>query len=233
MTHGPDEAANGRALMHIKLNLKLLGCLLAATAVLAVGVHFLHGFQVKRHARGLVRLADWAQEHGRPDRAARALSHYLALVPDDTDTRVRLANLLEERAQTPGARQQALDEFEHVLLRDSGRHDVRRKAAALAVRGGQIDRAQTHLEVLQRAFPKDAEVKNLAGQCYAALKDYQRAEEQYRAAIAAAPTSVDSYVRLALLLRRPRPGSGGTSAGRPPDPGKLATCPCWRPPSGP
>src|SRR5262249_5117173 len=109
---------------------------------------------------------------------------------------------LEGQAQTPKARWQALEVFEHVLLRDPERHPVRRKAAALAVRAGLVDRAQVHLEVLLRAFPKDAEVKTLAGQCDEAPNDYKKAEHRFRAAIALAPTSVESYVRLAWLLRR-------------------------------
>src|SRR5262249_50503263 len=126
---------------------------------------------------------------------------YLALVPDDTDTRVRLANLIEEQAQTPKARWQALQTFEHVLLQDPERHPVRRKAAALAAGAGLYDQALGHLEVLQRAFPKDAEVKALAGRCYEAQKNYGEAERLYREAIAEAPTSVEGYVRLAWLLR--------------------------------
>src|SRR5690348_2278148 len=44
-----------------KLNLRFLTCLLVAVAVLGVGVHLVHGFQVKRNAAALLNLADNAK----------------------------------------------------------------------------------------------------------------------------------------------------------------------------
>src|SRR5262249_46746654 len=73
------------ALMTQRLNLKLLGWVTGAFLVLAVGVHVLHGYQVRRNAGGLLRQADRAEAEGRPDRTAAYLGQYLALVPDDLD----------------------------------------------------------------------------------------------------------------------------------------------------
>ena len=44
--------------MKRRLNLKVLGTLLVATFFLGTGVHFLHGFQVKRKADSLLRRAE-------------------------------------------------------------------------------------------------------------------------------------------------------------------------------
>src|SRR6516162_4894421 len=61
-----------------KPNFKFLVCLLAGTALAAIGVHFLHAFQVKRNAGALLHQADQAEKEGNLRRAADYLIQYLA-----------------------------------------------------------------------------------------------------------------------------------------------------------
>src|SRR5262245_25061565 len=106
-----------------RLNLKLFGALILATLVLGTGVHFLHGFQVRRKADYLFQKAEetkaeWekakAAAEAAEDRATRRtqtaearrqldqaldyLSRYLALKPLDDAARALHGELLDQSA---------------------------------------------------------------------------------------------------------------------------------------
>jgi len=72
--------------MRKQLNVKLLGYFLATTALVSVGVHFLHAHQVRRNASSLLSQASRAEEQGQLDQAAEYLDRYLTgFVRGDTD----------------------------------------------------------------------------------------------------------------------------------------------------
>src|SRR5439155_20719510 len=87
---------------------------------------------------------------------------------------------------------------------EAGRHDVRRRAVAIAT-DPSIQRfadARAHLKVLLKAFPDDGELARLMGQCCEVDDKHLEAEEQYGRAVKLAPADVEGYVRLAYLQRR-------------------------------
>src|SRR5207237_6464921 len=87
----PEEAPA----MRKKLNVKFLGALAGAAAVLGVGVHGLHAYQVRRNASDLLGQATRAEQQGQPEQAAEELGRYLGLVPGDTDALARYGLLLD------------------------------------------------------------------------------------------------------------------------------------------
>src|SRR5262249_25597038 len=66
-----------------KLNLPFLIGLLAVAAVLGVGYHFVHAYQVRRNASALLDRADRAEAGKNLDQAEQALRDYLDLRRED------------------------------------------------------------------------------------------------------------------------------------------------------
>jgi tetratricopeptide (TPR) repeat protein len=188
-----------------KLNVKFLASTLVLIALLGVGVHLLHGYQVKRNASSLLRQAERAEEAGDIGPALDYLGRYLAFAPDDTDALTRYGHLLEEQAKrTRSARtlSRAYFTFDQVLRRDASRRQVRRHVVDLAMGLERYADARQHLGVLLQESPANAELEELLGRCEESDKAYGRAAEWYGKAIQHAPHKLDNYVRLAQLYRQ-------------------------------
>jgi tetratricopeptide (TPR) repeat protein len=202
-----------------KLNIKLLGCLLGAAALLGTVVHFLHAYQVRRNADVFVALADEARQRAdSPEPKARAanvrqevdyLGRYLALVPDDFPIRTRFALRLADKdmATNPRAVQRAYFVLGQVLSRDPSLQDVRRRVVDLAMdyRLQRFSDAQEHLTKLLETAPQDGELLGLLARCLEATGKYKDARAKYEKAIERRPAELENYLRLAYLLRE-RPG---------------------------
>jgi Tfp pilus assembly protein PilF len=186
--------------MRTRLNWKLLAWVGGGAAVLAVGVHLLHGFGSSRGARQLLPLAGAAEERGDTAEAARFLGNYLTLAPDDVDAQVRYGDLLA-RLPGPTAGARALAVYEQVLHRQPGRAEVRRRLVQLALELERFGDARAHLAILMRAAPDDSELELALGRCEDADKDYAHASRSFARSIKHDPHQVDAYVRLARLLR--------------------------------
>jgi tetratricopeptide (TPR) repeat protein len=187
--------------MEQTLNTRFLVLSLAALLLAGGGYFAAHAVQVRAHAGALLNRASRAEEQGRPDRATLVLNQYLLLRPDDTAARLRLGMLLDRTAQSPAERRSAAGVFEAVLASEPDRHDVRRRLAARYVELRDYSSAQEHLRVLREAFPQDAELEILAGQCHEAVAAYREASEAYKKAIRYAPDRTSTYARLANVLR--------------------------------
>src|SRR5262249_23675296 len=61
--------------------------------------------------------------------------------------------------------------------------------------------ARPHLVALLESSPNDGELEHLLGVCDEAGKTYAKAAEWFARAVRHAPQKVDSYLRLAALLR--------------------------------
>jgi tetratricopeptide (TPR) repeat protein len=185
--------------MRRRLNVRFLLGMLGFAAVVCCGVYFVHGFQVKRSASGLLRQADLAEGADDISKAKDYLGRYLDYRPDDTEALARFGFLLDKGAQTPQALAQVLGVFEKVLVRDPKRADVRRRAATIAVKLQRYVPARQHLDIL--AKKPDGELEELLGQCDEAEGYFDKAVKHYEQAIKTQPHHIDSYVRLAFLLR--------------------------------
>src|SRR5947209_5797000 len=86
MLPGPTSGMETQPVSPTKktLNLALLFWTGAPLVLFCTGAHFLHGYQMNRHARNERAQALRAEEEGRYDRAATCWYHYLAFAPEDT-----------------------------------------------------------------------------------------------------------------------------------------------------
>jgi tetratricopeptide (TPR) repeat protein len=193
--------------MKKSLNIKHLAALLVVLIVLTVGVHFLHGYQVRRNVGAFLWQANRFEEKGDLKKAASYLSRYLAFRPTDTDELARYGLLLEKLAKTDDARVRVAAVLEKVLVRDPERGDIRKKLVLLLMdqgrwEVGRLAEAMEHLDILLKASPNDGELELLYGKCLEARKDFPKAAAWLTRAVAHAPGQVEGYVRLAGLLRR-------------------------------
>jgi tetratricopeptide (TPR) repeat protein len=175
----------------------VLGVLLLSTSHIVV-----RGLRSRRLASGLLKQANRAEEQGRLDQAAHALAQYQCVAPQDGAARARYVHLVEQLVAAPTGTPLAARVLEEFLNGEPERHDVRRRLAVLQMGLGAGDDAQRNLEVLVKAFPKDGELAYQLGLCQERQSADEQAVNSYQAAILHAPTRVESYQRLAYLLRR-------------------------------
>jgi tetratricopeptide (TPR) repeat protein len=196
-----------------KFNTRLFLFLVAGAIVLGAGLFVIHYFQSGRIASALLWQADRAEKKGDVGGAVRYLRRYLEFAPEDMEERIRLGRTLAspKLAGSPRAREQALFVLEQVVTREPDRHDLRRILARIATELRQFDLARTHLDVLEKHYPQDAEVQFLWGQWHEAKapgegrdKDlrarYEAAAKCYAAAVKLAPRQPKYAVRLADVL---------------------------------
>jgi tetratricopeptide (TPR) repeat protein len=187
-----------------RINVKLLFCSLACFVLLCAGIVLAHYFQSERIARALLRQADRAENEGHLGEACRFLGRYLEFVPEDTDQRARLGGLLasDRMIQFGGSNQRALFVLEQVLARDPDRQASRLLLVKLALDLQRNELVAGHLKVLQEALPDDGEVERLTGRWYEARGEYEEAADWYRQAVRHDHKQIDTYMRLANLLRK-------------------------------
>jgi tetratricopeptide (TPR) repeat protein len=188
-----------------RINVKLLAVLVAVGLALGATVYVVHGVQVKRGARVLLRQADRAEAQGQTAEAVKDLERYLGYVPDDLQALARYGLLLESQAVTLRDRQHVLTVFEQVLRREPERHDIRGRLIRLAMdpRLRTFVDPRDHLRILlKRTAATDGELEQLFGQCEESNGNFQEAEGWYARALERAPGRVDSAACRAELLRR-------------------------------
>src|ERR1700731_1195972 len=82
--------------MRKKFNVKFFAILVAMAAMMAFGVHFLHGYQVKRNAQSLLDQARQAEVKGLLNQASELLHTYLIYYADDAAVLAQYGTLLDE-----------------------------------------------------------------------------------------------------------------------------------------
>ena len=202
-SHGPGPGERSRP-PEKRLNVKFLAGLLAGATLFVIGMHVIHGFQVKCNAGALLRRTDQAERDGNLQLAVDYLSQYLAFAPADAEALARYGLLLAEPGliKSPKAVQRAYLVLENSLRRSPERQDVRRRAVRLAMDLRRFTEVGEHLTYLLRAHPEDGELQVLLGRCHEATREYQQARRAYEAAIGHPPAAIETYGRLASLLRR-------------------------------
>jgi tetratricopeptide (TPR) repeat protein len=188
--------------MKRRLSLKFLAVLLALGAALAVGAHYLHGYQVRRKAAVFRQRAEQAAEAGRPDEAIVEYQRYLALVPGDGDARADFGIILSRASQSLRDRQAVFIELERALRTNGDRDDARERLVHVAMDIGRFADAREHIQkLLDRGSNNKAELHHLMGRCFEVEGKYAEAVSAFKNAIRKDPTHVESYVRLVDLLR--------------------------------
>src|SRR5258706_14532570 len=82
-----------------RVNLKILGIALVSILILALGVHFLHAYQIKRNAGVFLDLADREEMNGIKSKAIEYLQRYLVYNPDNKEAQAKRAILIAEQSE--------------------------------------------------------------------------------------------------------------------------------------
>jgi tetratricopeptide (TPR) repeat protein len=190
------------------LNLRFVVCLLALCGVLGVGVHFVHGFQVKRSAKGLLYQADRAKEAGDTVKEIDSLGRYLRMSPDDWDVMAhfaeRIDDLAKEKNPFGAGRIRAFFYIDEVLRHQPERHDIRRRQVetALALRRfgeaiGHLDKLLARSEISNPKTETDqrerADLERLKGLAERGRGKYRNAVEAFEKSIQDAKDDFESY----------------------------------------
>jgi tetratricopeptide (TPR) repeat protein len=194
-----------------RLNVRLLTWLVVGTALVGGGVHALQVHNTRKYLTGYLALADRAEKEGKPEKAREYLKRYLDFKANDDDVLVRYARLLDDLSETvPGALSATLQTYEKILerARDDSRYlDLRLRLARILVGDRRYRLAQPHLEILRAhahdpSVPADGQWQELLAQCLESEQQYDEAAKLYEEAIRQAPGRIETYLRLALLLRQ-------------------------------
>jgi tetratricopeptide (TPR) repeat protein len=186
-----------------RLNILFLAGLVVAFTALGVGVHFVHGYQVKRNSRSLFLMADKAKEEGDAAKEMEYLGRYLGFEPQDMEAQARFGIGMDDLAKKSGSARNRIAAYlklEAVLRHEPDRLDIHRRQVDTAMVMGRFDEALTHLEILHKAKPTDADLELLMGRCEEALGRSEKALDAYQLAIRHAPERIDNYLRAAVLL---------------------------------
>jgi cellulose synthase operon protein C len=186
--------------MRRTLNLKFAACLLAILVVFGTAVHFLHGYQVKRNAGGLLEQAQRARDEGRDDKAAEYLGNYLRYVPSDNNVLAEYALLLDKLSKSPKTQERAYLVLDQVLRRQPERQDICRRLVELAMKLERFRDAEEYLARLRQEPPKDAEIEELLGRCQLGRGKYQQARDSFENAVKLSADRIDSSVALVYLF---------------------------------
>lgn len=189
--------------MKRKLNRRLFLILAGSVIVLGVSLHFLHAAQVRRSAEVLLEQANKSEKDENYPRAQDYLERYLVVRPGDVDALLRLADLIEHRSGTPA---QAVRVLERALRSDPSRVDVRKRVVKLwlDMQPPSFSGAKPHIDALLPPGTNvtDVEIVEMAGRTEEGLGHFEAARDHYQKALELAPDRVDTYFRLAELLRQ-------------------------------
>jgi cellulose synthase operon protein C len=192
-----------------KLNLAFVLGVAAVAAVLGVGIHFAHAYQVRRNVSALLDRARRAEAGGNLAATEESLSQFLHIKRADGPTWLWYARIVDQQAPKGRERERVYLVHEQALRYNPGDSQLERRCADLAMELGQYNDARRHIERLYLRAPKDPEgqpadpeLEDLLGQCYRGESKIGEAEELFRKAIAHDPTRVASYDRLARMLRK-------------------------------
>ncbi len=202
MTVAPGELKPSRV-----INFGFLAGLCVLSVVLVGTVHVVHGWQIKRHAGGLMELGRQAQGGGDLKAARDYFARYVGLMPGDVGALADYGLLLDETHAGPRQARQVFMVYEDVLRADPTREEIRRRQIEIAMEAGRVPDALAHVRVLRQSYPTDGKLDYQAGRCFEELAEHDAAVKAYEAALEHSPDLLDTYARLAWLsqtkLERP------------------------------
>jgi tetratricopeptide (TPR) repeat protein len=195
----------GHAIMGPKF-VKRLAILLAAVFITGLVLYFAQRSQVERMGKSVFDEAQKAEKSGDYDGAVRKYRERLAVVPNDEETKKKLADSLLRGSKDATKQEVALQLYNEILTRDPGNNEIRRRQAELAVERSHFDEAYRSLEILIGNLRKQGKVDGglnfLLGRCQEEGEDFDEAQKSYRAAIDnGAAQKVEATQRRANLLR--------------------------------
>jgi cellulose synthase operon protein C len=202
------------------LNVRLAAILLVIIIVGGAGTYFVHYFQQKRNADFFLEQADIAKQdvenakkEKKTEEETKALKKqienmqwYLSFRPNDLDVVEKLGMLRADHIIVDNvfdniAYNQAYSLLDKVVREDETRKEARRKLIDVAITGQRFTDALEHLKYLLKESPDDPELLQLLGQCDEKIGENESAQKAYEKAIEYSPKQIDTYPRLASLLR--------------------------------
>jgi tetratricopeptide (TPR) repeat protein len=197
--------------------IKRLAILIAVLSLVGGTGFFTQQYQVTKLAHTVADRAAQAEKEGDFAKAEELYRQHLVVVPDDVEIQLKYAGALRKGAKSPKRQDQALRIYGNILRRNQSRVDVRRLQMTLnmeMLRFVGDNGAEGDLKILldpwerlseaerEKTSPDDADLMFMRGQCSEAGNNDEDAQIWYQRAIKYhAPRSVETYQRLATLLR--------------------------------
>ena len=119
--------------------IKRLAILISVVLVASLAIFFIQRYQVTRMAQLVLDDAEQAERDGEFDEAARIYQERLAVIPDDVDTKLKLADVLRKGTKTAQRLEQAAQIYGDLLSRDPGQMEVHRRLAELTFELGRYN----------------------------------------------------------------------------------------------
>jgi len=140
-----------------KVNLRLVLVLVTAVVGGAIGVYFLHRFQVARNADSIAKLARAKLTEGNSADALSLFRRYVSLRPEDKAAYAEFAGLVLDRAESPDATRndvaRAYSVLETAVRRNPDDDALRQRLAGFQMRIGRFSDAREHLQILRAKLP--------------------------------------------------------------------------------
>ncbi|MGC8644391.1 MAG: tetratricopeptide repeat protein, partial [Isosphaeraceae bacterium] len=193
-----------------RVNFLFLAAIVIAMMVSGGALCALHGYQVRRHVSAMLDVARQAEASGDLDKAARFLTQYVNLKPEDGPTYAWYARIVDEKTPARRRGEDLLAIYEEALRHNLGDRTLERKCAEIAMEPGirRYPEALRHLTNVHDSLGADspnaleaADLEDLLGQCQEAISESGKAAELYKGSIKKDPTRVATYARLAQLLQ--------------------------------
>jgi cellulose synthase operon protein C len=189
--------------------IKRLAILIAVLGLVSGSAVWGWNWQITRMAHSKALEAENAAKKGDFATAERLFQEHMALVPNDVNVEIALADSLANNGGTITRRTDAMRIYENVLRRYLGRDDVRRKLMQLKVKSGLFiveGGAELDLKLLLKKSENenDGELLFWMGRCAEEARNDAGAAKHYQLATKAdtPPTlKIDAYRRLANVLR--------------------------------
>ena len=190
--------------------------LLMVAVVGGTAAYFIHYLQQKRNADFFLVQAELAKQdvekahkEKKTEEEEKALkkqldnlSWYLSFRPYDLKVREELGMLMANHITNQAVFNQAFGNLDMVVREDETRNDARRKLIDLMLQSGRYNDAMEHITYLLKEKKDDPELLQLMGQCEEAMGEDENAQKSYEKAIEYSPKQIDTYPRLANLLRK-------------------------------
>jgi tetratricopeptide (TPR) repeat protein len=185
-----------------RLNLVFLAALLVGGTLAGVGIHLVHGFQVRRNAWALLDRARRAESAQDLTKAEQSLRRYLNLRAEDGPVWAWYARVVDHRIVDRRRLDRDFLVHEEALRHDRDDAQLERRCAEIAMEMGRYNDARRHLvHLIEDPRLAGAELEDLLGQCESRLTRYEEAERRFVRAIERDPGRIACYDRLARLRR--------------------------------
>lgn len=184
-----------------RLNFKLGLSLIFGMVVLAVGVHFLHAYQLRRTSRMLYSEAIQLEEAGQQKFALEFYEHFILLNPSHDESRIRYALLIYKMAVSPQDRFRAYTKLSDAARRSPREGELCRALVPLCLDLQRYKEARDYLVDMRQLGIDDPEMPRQQAEVEIGEKKLDAADIWFQKAVTVAPTDAKLSVQYATFLR--------------------------------